>query len=94
MRASSVSGTSVALPPGEDWFLLNSTATTPGGQTVARTDVALDEFPVYVRGGAILPLQGTKIQYSDQVGGLLKVQVYGGRDGDFEMVEDDGTARG
>ena len=45
---------------------------------------------VYIREGAILPLQAATIQYSDLIGGLLQVQVYAGADGAFEMVEDDG----
>lgn len=60
-----------------------------GNQTITKV-VGLSEFPVYVRQGTILPLQRAAVQYSDQIGGQLQVQVYGGRDGKFEMVEDDG----
>ena len=35
---------------------------------------------------------GSSIQRSAQAGGTLEVQVYAGRDGEFEMVEDDGIS--
>ena len=50
----------------------------------------LDEIPVYVRAGTVLPL-GPVIQHTDDLpGGPLEVQVYPGRDGQFTLVEDDG----
>eukprot|EP00035_Acanthoeca_spectabilis_P009871 m.173747 g.173747 ORF g.173747 m.173747 type:complete len:864 (+) comp14861_c0_seq3:88-2679(+) len=79
----------VVLPPG-DWYTLNKSGTTPGSQTINAT-LALNEFPVYVRPGAILPLQQSVIQKSDDVGGQLLVQVYAGRSNSFVMVEDDGS---
>merc|ERR1712242_246952 len=50
----------------------------------------LDEIPVYVRAGAVVPL-GPVIMHTDaQPGGPLEVQVYEGADGSFDLVEDDG----
>lgn len=66
----------VALPPGQ-WFKLNSTATV-AGDAVVRETLALADFPVYVRPGAILTLNARKVQYSAAQGGALEVQVYGG----------------
>lgn len=83
--------TTVNLPPGKAWYRWNTTASEAGNQTIAHTDVGLADMIVYVREGAILPLQASTIQYSDQAGGMLHVQVYAGADGSFEMVEDDGT---
>lgn len=83
--------TMVNLPPAasKGWYRWNTTHVEAGNQTLAHT-VAIAEMVVYVREGAILPLQATAIQYSDLIGGLLQVQVYAGADGIFEMVEDDG----
>jgi len=72
------------------WFRWNTTAAAPGGQTITRTGVPLAEMVFYVRAGAIVPLQRAAVQHTDQIGGELTVQVYGGCDAVFEMVEDDG----
>eukprot|EP00038_Savillea_parva_P031160 m.83348 g.83348 ORF g.83348 m.83348 type:complete len:913 (-) comp9532_c0_seq2:3272-6010(-) len=80
---------SVSLPPG-DWYLLNTTTTTPGNQTITAT-LGLNEFPVYVRPGAILPLQQAVVQTSAEIGGQLVVHVYAGRSNTITMVEDDGA---
>jgi alpha-glucosidase (family GH31 glycosyl hydrolase) len=44
--------------------------------------------PLYVREGAILALQSAAwdVQHSDQLGGVLEVQVYAGSDGSFDQV--------
>lgn len=48
------------------------------------------EIPAYVRAGTVLPLASVIQSTQDLPGGALEVQVYGGADGIFEMVEDDG----
>lgn len=79
------------LPPGA-WFKFNSTFTTAGDVTINDANMALDEFPVYVRPGAIIPMQQAVVQFTDAIGGVLLVHVYGGADGSFDMVEDDGSS--
>ena len=52
---------------------------------------ALDEIPVYVRAGSILPL-GPVIQHTGQLpGGPLELQIYPGKDATFTLFEDDGV---
>eukprot|EP00047_Mylnosiga_fluctuans_P009080 m.261535 g.261535 ORF g.261535 m.261535 type:complete len:602 (+) comp24727_c0_seq1:570-2375(+) len=82
--------TTANLPPGL-WYLFNTTQTLTGGRVYVQDNVPVTDFPVYVRPGAILTLQKAIVQYSDAIGGRLEVQVYAGRDGAFDMVEDDGT---
>jgi alpha-glucosidase len=80
----------VYLPEG-DWFKFGTNARSAGGQTM---DVSanLDEIPVFVRAGTILPL-GPVVQNTDHLpGGPLEVQVYPGRDARFTLVEDDGLS--
>jgi len=80
------------LPPGV-WFAFNDTAAQPGLQTVTYTDVPLDRIVLWVRAGGILALQQDPIQHTGQAGaGPLEVHVYGGRDGAFTLVEDDGAS--
>jgi len=75
--------------PDDVWYPFGSGARLQGGRTI---DVAvkLDEIPVYLRAGTILPL-GPVVQNTDRLpGGPLEVQVYPGRNATFTLVEDDG----
>jgi alpha-glucosidase len=82
--------THVNIPSGT-WFAFNSTATLVGPiLDLTYTDVPLDQLVLFVRAGAVLALNRDVIQYSDAVGGALELHVYAGRDGAFELVEDDG----
>jgi alpha-glucosidase len=55
-------------------------------------EVKLDEVPLYVRGGTILTMAPIVQHTRDLTNGPLDVQVYGGRDGSFTLVEDDGKS--
>jgi hypothetical protein len=82
--------THVNIPPGI-WFAFNSTATVAGPITdLTYTDVPLTTLVLFVRAGAVLALNRDVVQFSDAIGGALELHVYGGRDGSFELVEDDG----
>ena len=85
---------SATLPVDCRWFRWNTTAAFAGGQTVRSSQLQLAEMAVFVKAGAILPLQanGSSIQFSAQAGGALELHVYAGADGSFEMVEDDGIS--
>jgi len=79
---------SVYLPAGT-WYHFNSTAIELGPTTLTG-DAPLGEVPVFAPAGAVVPL-APAVQYSDALpGGALEVQVYGGADGRFALVEDDG----
>jgi alpha-glucosidase len=80
---------SVYLPTGR-WYALGSNLPLKGKRTMAVT-AALDEIPVYVRAGSILPL-GPVIQHTGQLpGGPLELQIYPGKDATFTLYEDDGV---
>ncbi|MCE0483296.1 MAG: DUF5110 domain-containing protein [Methylacidiphilales bacterium] len=75
--------------PADTWYRLNSSTPLPGSQTLNVT-AALDEIPVYVRAGTILPL-GPVVQNTNQMpGGPLELQIYPGHDASFVFVQDDG----
>ena len=79
---------SVYLPAG-DWYDFTSHQRLEGNRTITVT-AGLDEIPLYVRAGSILPL-GPVIQHTSELpGGPLEVQVYPGRDATFTLMEDDG----
>jgi len=80
---------SVYFPKGT-WYALGSNKTCAGGQN-EDVSAALDEIPVFVRAGTILPL-GPVVQHTrDLPGGPLDVQVYPGANSTFTLVEDDGN---
>jgi len=54
----------------------------------------LDAIPVHVRAGSIIPF-GPELQYTDEKpGDPITLFVYAGRDGAFELYEDDGVSNG
>ena len=81
---------SVYLPAGR-WYALGSNLSLKGKRKITVT-AGLDEIPVYVRAGSILPL-GPIIQHTSQLpGGPLELQIYPGKDADFTLFEDDGVS--
>jgi alpha-D-xyloside xylohydrolase len=86
------SSSRVYLPTGT-WYRFNSSSTTQGPTTLSTT-AELGEIPVYAPPGTIVPLAPI-LQYTDALpGGPLNVHVYGGSDGKFTLVEDDGETTG
>ena len=79
----------VYLPKGT-WYAFNTTNTVRGPTWCNTTAAPMASIPVYVRPGSIVPLAPI-IPHTDALpGGALQVQVYGGSDGRFTLVEDDG----
>lgn len=77
------------LPAGCDWFDFWTGQRHAGGRSVER-DYALDEFPLFVRAGAILPL-GPVVEHTGQrPDAPWEIRVYPGADGGFTLYEDDG----
>ena len=79
---------SVYLPAG-NWFVFDTNHSLAGNQTI-QTTAALNEIPVYVRAGSILPLAPVIQHTSELPGGPLELQIYPGKDATFTLVEDDG----
>ena len=83
---------SVYLPK-DQWFDFGTNHITQGPQTVTAA-AALDQIPIYVRAGTLLPL-GPVLQYTGQASSdPLEMQIYPGRDSTFTFVEDDGSTLG
>jgi len=77
--------------PNDTWYNYYTGDVIKGPRTIL-VDKALDEIPVYVRAGTILPL-GPVIQYSEQTSATpLEIHIYPGKNGSFKMVEDDGVS--
>jgi alpha-glucosidase len=83
---------SVYLPK-DGWFNFGTNQLTQGPQTI-NVSGKLNEIPMYVRAGTLLPL-GPVIQNTEETSTApLELQIYPGRDASFTFVEDDGTTLG
>ncbi len=81
---------SVYLPASCGWYDLYTGKHFSGGQTID-ADAPYERIPVFVPEGSIVPF-GPDIEWSDEKQPeLIDLYVYGGRDADFELYEDEGT---
>jgi len=77
--------------PADTWYNYYTGEAIKGSKTIS-VEKALDEIPLYVRAGTILPV-GPVIQYSEQTSATpLEIHIYPGKNGSFKMVEDDGVS--
>jgi alpha-glucosidase (family GH31 glycosyl hydrolase) len=82
----------VYLPAG-DWYDWWTGARTAGGQTVTR-EVDLATMPIYVRAGAIVPVDPIRQFTGQPVDEPTTLRVYTGADGEFTLFDDDGISQG
>ncbi len=78
----------VYLPAGADWFNYWTNQLVHGGQTIT-VDAPIDQLPLFVRAGSILPL-GVPVLSTNETQALEKVRVYPGADASFTLYQDDG----
>ena len=80
------------LPPGDwyEWF----TGTRLHGPAVVTRAFALDEMPVYVRAGAIIPMATTALRSDAQPKNLLALTVFPGDSGNTGVYQDAGDDLG
>lgn len=84
---------SVYFPAGTNWYNAYTGASVKGGQTQT-VAAPLDQLPLFVRAGAILPM-GPVMQYVDEKPDApLTINVYTGADGRYSLYEDDGVSNG
>ena len=80
----------VYLPEG-NWYDWWTNKKVPGQQTVSR-DVDLSLMPIYVRAGAIIPVDPVR-QFTDEpVSEPTTLKVYTGNDGVYTLYDDDGIS--
>ena len=81
---------SVYFPKASGWYDLYTGEHIDGGQSLV-VDAPYEQMPVFVREGSIIPY-GPEIQYTDErPADLLTIYVYAGRNGQFQLYEDEGT---
>ena len=85
-----ISTQKVWLPAGNDWYETASGTLLKGGQTVERK-FQLDEYPLYIKAGSIIPEYG-KVKNLRSNDETITVTVYpGAANGSFAMYEDNGN---
>jgi alpha-D-xyloside xylohydrolase len=82
---------SVYFPRDTFWFdFWTGKAHADPTDTVTRADAPLDRIPLFVRPGSIIPM-GPDLEFAMQKkSDPLTIFVYGGKDADFSLYEDDG----
>ncbi len=76
--------------PAGSWYRLSTEQVFKGGQDFI-VDAPLNDLPVFVRAGAIIPMQPVT-QYSLTSSDTLKIHVYDGPKSSFLYYEDDGVS--
>jgi alpha-D-xyloside xylohydrolase len=80
----------VYLPAGQGWYDLYSGKYTAGGKAIT-ADAPYERMPVFVKAGSIVPT-GPDVQYTDEKpADVITLFVYAGKDGSFNLYEDEGT---
>lgn len=88
---SSKSTVEVYLPQGE-WYRLSSGEKWRGKQRIV-VPAPLEDLPVFVKAGAIIPMQGVIQNTSEQGDGVLGIHIWNGEEGSsFTYYEDDGSS--
>ena len=83
----------VYLPAGVRWYDFYTGKAFDGGQEI-NADAPLAHMPLFVKEGSIVPM-GPREQYTgEKPGAPITLYVYTGKDGQFELYEDDGTSNG
>ena len=81
---------SVYFPEQNGWYNLYTNEFIEGGQTLV-VDAPYEQIPVFVREGAIIPF-GPEMEWSDEKPAeLINLYVYAGKNGSFQLYEDEGT---
>jgi len=80
----------VYLPAGADWYDYWTHARFPGGRTIT-VAAPIDRIPLFVRAGSILPL-GSAVPSTATPQAIERIEVYPGRDADFDLYDDDGVS--
>jgi alpha-glucosidase len=78
------------LPKG-DWYDFWTNERISGGREIDRT-VDLSTMPLYLRAGAIVPMDPVRQYTSQPVTDPMTVTIYPGADGAFDLFEDDGRS--
>ncbi|RKD13298.1 glycosyl hydrolase family 31 [Pelobium manganitolerans] len=81
----------VYLPKSEGWFNFWTGAYFNGGQTL-NTAAPLDEIPLFVKAGSIIPMGKVAQSTAQLARDTIEIRVYAGADASFDLYEDEGDS--
>ncbi|MCI5774966.1 MAG: discoidin domain-containing protein [Aerococcus sp.] len=81
----------IVLPAGEKWIDIYTGDVYEGGQVLNNYDAPIWKLPVFVRQGAIIPLNNPNNNVTEIDRTTRTVEFYPGKDASFTLVEDDGV---
>ncbi len=88
---SNVRTTKVYLPPG-DWYRFSTDKKHSGGKAI-KADAPLTDLPVFVKAGALIPMQSIVQNTTEPGDGILQVHIWNGKQASsFTYYEDDGIS--
>lgn len=89
--AGTKSGCTVYFPGG-DWYRMSNDKLYPG-KTEALVDAPLDDLPVFVKAGGIVPMQSVIQSTSENPSPVIEINIWNGTEpGTYTYYEDDGTS--
>lgn len=80
----------VYLPKGDNWYDFWTNKYYEGGQSII-ADAPIHIIPLYVKAGSILPMIQYMLYVDEIAGAPIDVYVYPGKNGMFELYEDEGN---
>lgn len=83
----------VYLPAGATWYDFETGARHAGGQTI-KAAAPLSRMPLFVKAGSIVPTTVVQQYVGEKPDAPITLVVYTGKDGTFELYEDDGLSNG
>ena len=78
----------VVLPTGEKWVDFWTGQTHSGGQKIL-AEAPIDQMPIFVKEGSIVPM-GPVVESAADAADPLELRIYVGRNADFQLYEDSG----
>lgn len=85
-----VSEVKVWLPAGNDWYEWHTGTMLKGGQELVRC-FTLEEYPIYIKAGAVIPMYGEEVNTLDENPHRLIFGIFPGQQGQFVVYEDAGN---
>ncbi|MFT3680136.1 MAG: glycoside hydrolase family 31 protein [Ferruginibacter sp.] len=81
----------VYLPKGSNWFDFWTAKFFEGGQII-HADAPIENIPVFVRAGSIIPFGPVQQFVDEKAANPVDISVYAGADGKFSLYEDEGES--
>jgi len=79
----------VYLPAGQKWIDFWTGRQYDGGREIV-SEASIDRIPLFIKGGAVLPLGPVSQYSSEKIDAPWEIRIYPGKDASFTVYEDEG----